>query len=106
MFIIITMIYFTQLVYILEGQENIFYQFEAVAIPAISKYNGKLLLRLRPSAADYIESNIELPYEIHFVEFETENDFTRFMEDEGRKQFLHLKEQSIKSVVLIKGTKL
>jgi uncharacterized protein (DUF1330 family) len=100
------MIFITQLIYILDGQETIFNQFEAIAIPAISKYNGRLLLRVRPGEDAYIESSIENPYEIHLAEFETEDDFANFMEDEERKQFLHLKEQSIKSVLLIKGTRL
>ncbi len=100
------MVFITQLIYILDGQEAVFDQFEAIAIPTISKYNGRLLLRLRPDKDAYVESNIENPYEIHIVEFETDNDFANFMQDEERKRFLHLKEQSIKSVLLIKGTKL
>ena len=100
------MVFIIQLIYILDGQETVFDQFEAIAIPTISKYNGRLLFRVRPDADAYIESNIEKPYEIHLVEFETDNDFANFMQDEERKRFLHLKEQSIKSVLLIKGTKL
>jgi hypothetical protein len=46
------------------------------------------------------------PYEIHLVEFATDRDFDNFMHDEERKKFLHLKEQSIKAVFLIKGTKI
>lgn len=100
------MIFITQLIYILDGQETVFNQFEAIAIPIISKYNGQLLLRVRPAQDAYVESHIEKPYEIHLVQFETDNDFTNFMQDEERKGFLHLKEQSIKSVLLIKGAKL
>ena len=100
------MIFITQLIYIIEGQEKVFDEFERIAIPAISKYNGRLLLRVRPDEDAYIESNIENPYEIHLVEFETDNDLANFMQDEERKRFLHLKEQSIKSVLLIKGAKL
>ena len=100
------MIFITQLIYILDGQETVFNQFEDIAIPAISKYNGKLLFRVRPGPAAYIEINMEQPYEIHLVQFETQNDLANFMQDEERKQFLHLKEQSIQSVWLIKGTKL
>ena len=100
------MIFITQLIYILDGQETIFNQFEAIAIPIISKYNGQLLLRVRPAQDAYVESHLEKPYEIHLVQFETENDFTNFMQDEERKGFLHLKEQSIKSVLLVKGRKL
>lgn len=100
------MIYITQLIYILPGQEKIFDQFENVAIPIISKYNGKLLLRIRPDDSSFIEQQIDKPYEIHLVEFGTEDDFKNFMRDEERKQFLHLKEQSIKASVLIQGHKL
>jgi|SRR5436190_16960001 len=100
------MIFITQLVYIKEGQENIFYQFEDIAIPLISKYNGQLLLRVRPVENSFIEHHIEKPYEIHLVEFNHEQDFENFQQDEERKKFLHLKDQSIKSVLLIKGTKL
>ena len=100
------MIFITQLVYISQGKENVFHQFEDIAIPAILKYNGRLLLRVRPTQDTFIEHNIERPYEIHVVEFNTEQDFDNFQKDEERKKFLHLKDQSIKSVLLIKGKKL
>ena len=100
------MIYITQLIYIIEGQEEIFHQFEDIAIPTISKYNGRLTLRVRPEENSVIERNIEKPYEIHLVEFDTQQDFDNFKKDEERKKFLHLKEKSIKSAILIQGVKL
>ena len=100
------MIYITQLIYIIDGQENIFDQFEAVAIPLIGKYNGRLLFRVRPDNNSYIEHQIEKPYEIHLVEFDAEQDFQNFMRDEERKKFLHLKDKSIKASILYKGSKL
>ncbi len=100
------MLYITQLIYLNEGQEAIFDEFEAVAIPLISKYKRDLMLRLRPNPADFIEANIETPYEIHLVSFPSEADFLAFMRDEERKQFLHLKEQAIRSSLLVKGEKL
>jgi len=100
------MLYITQLIYIKEGQEAIFHQFEDIAIPIISKYNGQLLLRVRPDEKAIIESTVKQPYEIHLVEFTSEQDLENFMNDEDRKRFIHLKEQSIESVVLIKGSKL
>jgi uncharacterized protein (DUF1330 family) len=100
------MIFITQLVYLKKGQENVFDQFEDIAIPAILKYNGRLLLRVRPTTSEFIEHHIDKPYEIHLVEFSSEQDFLNFQQDDERKKFLHLKEQSIKSVILIKGTKL
>ena len=100
------MIYLTQLIYLIAGQEDVFDQFEAIAIPIISKYNGRLLLRVRPADHSYIEHHFEKPYEIHLVEFDTEKDFENFKQDEERKKFLHLKDQSIKASILIQGTKL
>jgi uncharacterized protein (DUF1330 family) len=100
------MIYITQLIYVMAGQENIFDQFEDIAIPIISKYNGRLLLRVRPTENSFIEHHIDRPYEIHLVEFDTEQDFENFKKDEERKRFLHLKEQSIRESILIQGNKL
>jgi len=100
------MIYITQLIYIIPGQEKIFNQFEDIAIPIISKYNGRLLFRVRPNGDSYIEHHIDKPYEIHLVEFDTEQDFENFKRDDERKKFLHLKEQSIKASILVQGTKL
>lgn len=100
------MIHITQLIYLKEGAEDIFEQFENIAMPIIPRYNGKLLLRIRPADSAFIEANIERPYEIHFVEFETEEDFKNFMQDDERKKFVELKNQSIRNAILIKGTKL
>ncbi|MBC7776137.1 MAG: DUF1330 domain-containing protein [Phycisphaerae bacterium] len=101
------MIYITQLIYLKPGQETTFDQFEAVAIPLISKYRGELLLRIRlPDGAEIIESKIETPYEMHLVSFESEADFGQFMRDEERQMFLHLKEQAIRATMLIKGEEL
>jgi len=100
------MIYITQLIYLKDNEELVFQQFEDIAIPIISKYNGQLLLRIRPEESSIIEMNIERPHEIHIVQFDTDINFQKFMHDEDRKKFLHLKEQSIKSAILIKGTKL
>lgn len=98
--------FITQLIYIKPGAEKIFNEFEALAIPLIAKYNGKLLLRLRPDTVSTLEHTIPLPYEIHLIEFDTETDFQDFLNDAVRQKYLSLKEQSIQSSILIKGTQL
>lgn len=100
------MICITQLIYIVPGQEAIFDQFEDVAIPIISKYNGRLTHRIRTTANSFIGPQSDKPYEIHLVEFEAEQDFENFKKDEERKKFLHLKEKSIQASVMILGKKL
>ena len=59
-----------------------------------------------PITVHYIQHQMDKPYEIHLVEFDSEQDFENFKKDEERKKFLHLKEQSIKSSIMIQGTKL
>lgn len=80
------MVYITQFIYLKAGQEKVFDEFEDVAMPIIPKYKGQLLLRVRPHETSFIEANMDRPYEIHFVEFETEQDFNNFMQDEERKK--------------------
>jgi len=52
------MVYISQLIYIKKGQKELFQQFEKVAIPIISKYNGRLSLGIRPDRKSVIESKI------------------------------------------------
>jgi uncharacterized protein (DUF1330 family) len=81
-----------------------FHEFEALAIPLISHHNGKLLARIRPTEETIIDGIWNKPYEIHLVEFATELDLENFMNDKSRQAFLQLKEQSVESSVLIKGS--
>lgn len=100
------MIFITQLIYVLKGKEQVFDEFESIAIPTISKYKGKLLFRIRPTEENFIENNMDQPYEIHLVQFPAVQDFENFKGDEERKRFLHLKEQSIKTSILIQGVQI
>jgi len=98
------MMFITQLVYVNPGQERVFDEFEAIALPLIDKYGGELLLRLRPTDADVIARSIELPYEIHLVRFSSDEAFARFASDEERQRVLHLKNASVRSSLLVRGT--
>jgi antibiotic biosynthesis monooxygenase (ABM) superfamily enzyme len=100
------MIYITQLIFVKEGKENTFLEFEEHAIPLMEKYNGRIIYRLRPSKDSFISEKKELPYEIHFISFDSEKDLSNFMKDDSRLKFIHLKNESIKSTLLIKGEKI
>ncbi|MFY0627879.1 MAG: DUF1330 domain-containing protein [Reichenbachiella sp.] len=100
------MIYLTQVIFVKKGKENIFHEFENLAIPIISDYNGRIIYRIRPTDDTFISAEGEKPYEIHFLSFDSELDFRNFAKDERRKDFLHLKEASISSSLLIQGEKL
>lgn len=99
------MIYITQLIFIKKGEQSTFHTFEDHAIPLLAKYNGKVEYRVRPTAEQFINATPEqeLPYEIHLVSFPTQADFEAFLQDDTRQQFVHLKEASVKTMLLVKG---
>lgn len=97
------MVFITNLIYLNPGEEEIFDEFERIAIPIMLKYKGKMLARIRPGHDAFIEHSIERPYEVHLGEFETEEDFNAFLADDERKKFLHLKDQAIRSTILVTG---
>lgn len=96
-------IYITQLIFLYEGKEEVLEEFEAFALPLMRKYDGKLLHRIRPEASAFIAGEPEKPYEIHIITFPSEEKLAQFLKDESRVQFLHLKEEAVKSTLLVKG---
>lgn len=100
------MIYLTQLIFVKKGKEAVFHKFEDFAIPLMEKYNGKIIYRIRPEEDNFIAGEKEKPYEIHFISFDSEADLKRFLKDDSRLKLVHLKEESVKSIFLVKGTKM
>jgi hypothetical protein len=97
------MIYLTQLVYVHEGREAAFHEFEDIVLPLLGKYGGELLLRLRPDRAAVIGGSLEPPYEVHVVRFASEEDLRRYAGDELRQRSLRLKDESVRSTLVITG---
>jgi len=100
------MIYITLMIFVKEDKEAVFHKFEEKALALLDDYGGKLIYRIRPAKEAYISYEEELPYEIHFLSFPTEEDFIDFTKDERRKEFLSLKEESIRYSFLVKGIEL
>ena len=97
------MIYYTQLIFIKEGAQDTFHTFEDNVLPLISEHNGDLVYRIRPDKNAMIAGSGELPYEIHLVTFPTHDYFNGYAGDPRRISFLHLKDASVKRMVLIEG---
>ena len=87
------MIYITQLIFVKQGKEDIFIQFEEFAIPLMEAYGGKMIYRLRPGNEAYISRAKNPPYEIQFISFDSEIDLHNFMQDEQRLEFMQLNPQ-------------
>lgn len=100
------MIYITQLIFIKQGKESMFQEFESHAIPLMEKYGGKMLYRIRPQKEDIQSEAKEIPYEIHFISFESETHLEQFINDDNRLKYVHLKNTSVTSTLLVKGEKI
>ena len=100
------MIYITQLIFVKAGKEAQFLEFERHAIPLMAKYNGQVIYRIRPDKEHFIDETKALPYEIHFISFASEQDLANFMKDDSRLAFKHLKDESVKSTILVKGERM
>lgn len=98
------MIVLTQLMYVHPGKEAEFQEFEAKVLPLLSRHGGELLLRLRPPPESFVAGSHEVPYEVHLVSFETEEGLAGYSSDDERQHFLHLKNGSVRSTLLVKGT--
>lgn len=97
------MLYYTQLIYIKNKQEQTFDLFENNVLPLLKKHNGTLMYRIRPSQESVIEASMDLPYELHLITFDTKENFESYVNDEDRKKYLSLKESSIERAILIEG---
>lgn len=100
------MVCITQLVYLFYGKEDVFHEFEQHALAMLKRYKGKLLLRCRPNKESWKAGELDKPYEVHIISFELEKHFLAFLQDEERKSFLHLKEESVKTSITIQGVQL
>jgi len=97
------MIYITQLIYVKPGMEEVFHAFESEAIPLLKEYSGKIIQRIRPTQECFIEGEDLKPYEVHLVSFKSEDDLVAFSKDPRRAGFIHLKEESVSSILMYKG---
>ncbi len=100
------MIYLSQFIFIHEGKEEAFHEFEDHAIPLMEKYGGRIIYRIRPEVSDFVFMNEEKPYEIHFMSFESEKHLEQFLRDDERLAFIQLKEASVRASLLVKGEKM
>ena len=95
-----TRIYFTLLVYLREGQESVFQNYENKVLPLLPKYKGNLELRLKTS-----KTSPDHPDEIHVISFQTVADFEAYRNDPQRLSYASLFEASVAKAVLIQGIK-
>lgn len=98
------MIVITQIIYLHPAKEAEFEAFEAIALAAVERHGGELLLRLRPPPAATLAGSLAPPHEIHVVRFPDDDHLTRFMADPARAEVLHLKDVSVREALVFRGS--
>jgi hypothetical protein len=98
------MLYVTQLVYLHPGKESAFHEFEDAVLPLLEKYQGELLLRLRPDAKSVIAGSLEGPYEVHLLRFPNDAALASYARDDDRERLLALKSEAVRATLLVKGS--
>jgi len=94
----------TQVIYLNEGGEKDFLEYESLVLPLLEKYNGKLEFRIRPATENFIYPvKSELPYELHIVSFNTKQDFLEYKNDPVRTKHHELLQRAVKEVVVIES---
>ena len=61
------MIYLTMIIFLKEGKEAIFNEFEDFAIPLMSDYSGRVIYRIRPTEESIIACQGPIPYELSLI---------------------------------------
>ena len=97
------MIYYTQLIFIKPGCEEEFHTFEDKVLPLLKSHNAELVYRIRPNENAFVEASAELPYEIHLVTFGGKEDFMAYAADPKRLEFIEMKDNSVRKIILIEG---
>ena len=75
------MLYYTQLIFIKEGQEDQFNLFESHVLPLLEKHNGTLLYRVRPTDESVIEALWASPMNCTWSAFHQPEDFVAYGKD-------------------------
>lgn len=93
----------TLMVYLKEGKENLFLQYEEEALPFLDKYNGKLEYRIRPHNSCHVIDVNPKPYEIHILSFKKMKDFHNFSKDQDRLLLADMYHESVEVTMMIQG---
>ncbi len=98
-------LYITLLLFVKEGKEDIFQTYEEKVLPILGRYEGELIYRIRAQADSFLHLGYEMPYEIHLLSFASLADFERFKQDDERKAYAYLFQESVRETILIEGIK-
>ncbi len=93
-------VYFTILIYLNEGKEDVFRSYENQASSLIRKHGGRIELAIKP---EEVTGGLDLPDEIHVLSFATEGGFADYRADPESRQLAPLRAESVEKAVYLRG---
>jgi uncharacterized protein (DUF1330 family) len=93
-------IYFTVLIYLHEGKEALFQEYERQAKPIMARYGGRFEQVIKPTT---VVGDLPLPDEIHLLSFAAEADFDSYRQDPEAAKIAPLRFESVKKAIFISG---
>ena len=97
------MLYLTVMLYLYEGKEAAFANYEEQVLPLLQRYGGKMLYRTQPALETELPHRQELPYEMHLLSFPSEIAFQDYLQDPDRIALTLLQRSIIRKAVVMQS---
>lgn len=98
-----TRIYMTVLIYLKEGQEAVFHEYERQAAKVMARHNGRFEQLIKP---DTVNGDLPLPNEIHILSFATSDGFASYRQDPDSAALAPMRIASVEKAIFLQGTAL
>jgi uncharacterized protein (DUF1330 family) len=88
------------LLYLKDGQQAQFYDYERRVKPIIESYGGRFEKVIKPTQ---IIGDFPMPDEIHLLSFPSEDSFQNYRESPELPKIAHLRAESVEETIIISG---
>ena len=96
-------IYMTVLIYLKEGQESLFHDYERQAAKVMMRHNGRFEQIIKPNI---VNGDLPLPDEIHVLSFATPDGFSSYRQDPASQALAPMRLASVEKAIFLQGTTL
>lgn len=96
-------IYLTVLIYLKQGKEALFHDYERQAAQVMARHNGRFEQIIKP---DTVNGDLPLPDEIHVLSFATPEGFAHYRQDPDSQALASMRLASVERAIFLQGTAL
>jgi len=93
-------LYLTVLLYLKDGKQEQFYDYERRVKPVIESYGGQFEKVIKPT---HVVGDIPMPDEIHLLSFPSEQSFQSYRDDPALPEIAALRAEAVEQTIIISG---